>query len=124
MILRGCASLRLFSTLFLTLLLWSGGAYAAGFPPAMIRDASRAVKMLVTEGNGDRMGQGTGFFVTPDGLMLTNYHVVEGNRTIKIWDEKNLYDIVRIVAFDKNADVALLETNYPKSSVRHLPLRK
>ncbi len=90
----------------------------------MIRDASRAVKMLVTEGNGDRMGQGTGFFVTPDGLMLTNYHVVEGNRTIKIWDEKNLYDIVRIVAFDKNADVALLETNYPKSSVRHLPLRK
>jgi len=90
----------------------------------MIRDASRAVRMLVTEGNGDRMGQGTGFFVTPDGLMLTNYHVVEGNRTIKIWDEKNLYDIVRIVAFDKNADVALLETNYPKSSVRHLPLRK
>ncbi|HRW00060.1 MAG TPA: serine protease, partial [Aminobacteriaceae bacterium] len=116
MISRGCASLRLFSTLFLALLLWSGGAYAAGFPPAMIRDASRAVKMLVTEGNGDRMGQGTGFFVTPDGLMLTNYHVVEGNRTIKIWDEKNLYDIVRIVAFDKNADVALLETNYPKSS--------
>ena len=34
--------MRLFSTLFLALLLWSGGAYAAGFPPAMIRDASRA----------------------------------------------------------------------------------
>ena len=111
-------------SLLLALLLWGGSAHAVGFSPAMIRDASRAVKMLVTEGNGDRMGQGTGFFVTPDGLMLTNYHVVEGNRTIKIWDEKNLYDIVRIVAFDKNADVALLETNYPKSSVRHLPLRK
>ena len=124
MISRGSVSLRPFLTLLLALLLWSGNAYAAGFPPAMIRDASRAVKMLVTEGNGARMGQGTGFFVTPDGLMLTNYHVVEGNRTVKIWDEKNLYDIVRIVAFDKNADVALLETNYPKSSVRHLPLRK
>lgn len=121
---RGSASLRLVSALFLALLVWSGNAHAAGFPPAMIRDVSRAVKMLVTEGNGKRMGQGTGFFVTPDGLMLTNYHVVEGNRTIKIWDEKNLYDIVRIVAFDKNADVALLETNYPKSSLRCLPLRK
>ncbi len=96
---------------------------AASFSPAMIRDVSRAVKMLVTEGNGSRIGQGTGFFVTKDGLMLTNYHVVEGNRTVKIWDGDTLYDIVRIVAFDKDADVALLETAYPRARVRHLPLR-
>ncbi|NCC58436.1 MAG: trypsin-like serine protease, partial [Synergistales bacterium] len=111
------------SALFLVVLL-VGIASAEEFTPAMIRKVSSAVKLLVTgDGRGNIKGQGTGFFISSDGHMLTNYHVVEGSKEIVIWENKKLYEVSRVVAFNKEADVALLETKYPKSMIHVLPLR-
>ena len=57
---------------------------------------------------------GSGFFVNANGHVLTNHHVVEGCRKIKV-NAKS----ARVVASDKTADLALLKSDtksraYPK----------
>lgn len=98
--------------------------FADNFSPAMIRKVTAAVKLLVTDDGGDQIGQGTGFFISSSGYMLTNYHVVEGSKKIIILEGKEGYEVTRILAFDKEADIALLETKYPRSKIHYLPLRE
>lgn len=56
------------------------------FTPSMIRKLAPAVKLLVTEDDRNNFGQGTGFFISPEGHMLTNYHVVKSSKRIVILD--------------------------------------
>ncbi len=52
---------------------------------------------------------GSGFFLTSDGYVVTNYHVVEGGGTISIttWEDESYS--ARIVGYDDANDVALLK---------------
>jgi hypothetical protein len=67
-------------------------------------------------------GFGSGFFVSPEGLVLTAAHVVEGSRvTLRTHDGRELKAVpVRVDARD---DVALLRTELPLSGAPCLPLR-
>ena len=89
----------------------------------MIRRFSHAVKLLLTDDGKDNFGQGTGFFISPDGHMLTNYHVVEDSKKIVIFEDEKVYEVKRVIDFNEEADVALLETDYPRSKIHYLPLR-
>ena len=122
-LLKQVVTLLCLTALFLILPLQTT-SFADNFSPAMIRKVSAAVKLLVTDEGGDRIGQGTGFFVSSNGHMLTNYHVVEESRKIMILEGKKGYEVTRILAYDKDADIALLETRYPRSNIRYLPLRE
>lgn len=55
---------------------------------------------------------GTGFFLSKDGYIITNYHVVENARTIKVLgvndDYKNSYS-ARVEISDKQNDLAILK---------------
>ena len=121
---RKPAAAIIFSLLVLFFQSLFGVSFAADFSPAMIRRVSPAVKLLVTEDSRGNIGQGTGFFVSPEGHLLTNYHVVEGSRTAAIVEDKKVYMVTRIIAFDKNADVALVMTEYPRARIQHLSLRR
>jgi serine protease Do len=54
-------------------------------------------------------GQGSGFFITGDGFLVTNNHVVEGAETVEIlMDDGDVLD-AEIVGLDPKTDLALLK---------------
>lgn len=70
-------------------------------------------------------GLGSGFFVNPDGYLITNFHVIEGETeiSVEVYNRVNdqldreTYKQVRIVAINKFHDLALLhieDKNAPK----------
>jgi serine protease Do len=61
-------------------------------------------------------GLGSGFIVSPDGIILTNAHVVDGasNVTVKLIDKREFK--AKVIGVDKTSDVAVLKidaTNLP-----------
>jgi Trypsin-like peptidase domain len=52
---------------------------------------------------------GTGFFVSEDGYVVTNYHVVEGSSQV-LFKHLDVTLPARIVAVDRENDIALLKT--------------
>jgi len=56
-------------------------------------------------------GSGSGFFVRGSGYIATNYHVIKGATAAQVTTSNgNNYD-VRVVGYDKNADIAVLYIN-------------
>jgi serine protease Do len=61
-------------------------------------------------------GLGSGFFINPDGFLITDFHVVEGETqiSVEVYDikdgqlDRNTYKKVRIIALNKFGDLALL----------------
>jgi S1-C subfamily serine protease len=67
-------------------------------------------------------GFGSGFFISPEGLVMTAAHVVEDNRlTLRLHDGTEVTAVPVRVA--KREDVALLRTEPPLKDRRCLPLR-
>jgi len=56
-------------------------------------------------------GQGSGFIVSPDGIVLTNAHVVDGATevTVKLTDRREFR--AKVIGSDKPSDVAVLKIN-------------
>jgi serine protease Do len=70
----------------------------------------------VSQGEGDLLGrpgwvrsEGTGFFIHPDGYLLSNHHVVEGAREITVRTTRDKVYRARIVGVDPRVDLALLK---------------
>jgi outer membrane protein assembly factor BamB len=68
--------------------------------PALAQDKPKAL--------GPIAGYGTGFFITADGYLLTNHHVVEGARDIWIKTDKGVLP-AKVVKVDKKNDLAVLK---------------
>jgi serine protease Do len=58
-----------------------------------------------------RRGTGTGFLIDPDGLILTNHHVIEGAErlTVKLADGRNLR--ADVIGSDPDTDIALIKVS-------------
>ena len=65
-------------------------------------------------------GMGTGIVVDPRGYILTNYHVVEGVRRIRVTLANNQAYIARLVANDPATDLAIIKipVSYPMQVVK------
>jgi serine protease Do len=78
----------------------------------LVNELGEAVVQVRTPG-----GLGSGFFLTDDGYLITNFHVIEGETQIAIEVyhqrsgqlERTTYRKVRIVAMNKFTDLALLK---------------
>ena len=75
------------------------------------------VTIVVSENDGEYAGQGTGFFITEDGILVTNHHVVEKIEAAKaVFSDGRIISIEAIIASDPARDLALLrlpEGQYP-----------
>jgi len=61
-------------------------------------------------------GSGSGFFVSSDGHIITNHHVINGCNTTKVSFQGNQVD-AQILAVDKMNDIAILKTNIKPNSI-------
>jgi serine protease Do len=77
----------------------------------LAKQARPAVYLLaIQDEDGEVKGSGTGFLVSPDGLLVTNHHVVAGAKQILAKAENGgLFPVVKVVAADPANDLALLE---------------
>jgi S1-C subfamily serine protease/Flp pilus assembly protein TadD len=74
------------------------------------RTAPAVVRIEVRDDRFRGVSQGTGFFVSADGLLVTNYHVIDGGAfaTLETADGSTLF-VEGVVAVDKVQDLALLK---------------
>ena len=66
------------TTLFVTVLLCTGHLCAETIPEIVARAKPAIVQLITLDQNRQPLRTGTGFFVSGDGYLLTNNHVVEG----------------------------------------------
>ena len=52
---------------------------------------------------------GTGFFISPDGYVVTNYHVIEGGTKVTVTTHGDEEYDAQIVGYEENNDLALLK---------------
>jgi S1-C subfamily serine protease len=62
-------------------------------------------------------GLGSGVIISSDGFVLTNSHVVNGHRDVRLTDSEGRVMEARLLGEDRDTDLALLRTN----AARHLP---
>ncbi len=83
--------------------------------PAVLRVETRgASNRQGSQGSG---GTGSGVTIAPDGLVLTNCHVVEGAKEIRLLDTEGRVMEARTIGVDPDTDLALLRAG----AVRDLP---
>ena len=76
--------------------------------PAVVRVETRK-----TDGNGRPAGGvGSGVIISPDGLVLTNSHVVEGARELRLTDSEGRVMEARLLGEDPDTDLALLRADF------------
>lgn len=97
---------------------WLGGRPGTLLGETMWGDASeragrkkgRVADFLI---EGDYRGGGTGFFVSDDGFLVTNYHVVTSFKEVDVRKSDGTIVKARVLKADPNADLALLKTDSP-----------
>jgi len=70
-----------------------------GLPPGMHRH----------QGHGIMMGQGSGFFISPDGYAVTNNHVVDGADKVEVTTDGGKTYSAKVIGTDARTDLALIK---------------
>ncbi|MCX6089150.1 MAG: tetratricopeptide repeat protein [Candidatus Atribacteria bacterium] len=87
--------------------------------PLMVKKISPSIVVVFTYNeSGDSLSQGSGFFINPQGDVITNRHVVENSSLAAIRTAQGkLYPIKRILAWDENMDLVILSVEIPAQEV-------
>lgn len=67
-------------------------------------------------------GQGSGFVIDQQGHIVTNYHVVEGARSVEVDFSTGLKVYAEVVGTDLDSDLAVLKVNVDPTQLVPLPL--
>jgi len=73
------------------------------------------VSIITSDKDGKPVAQGTGFLVSKDGRILTNYHVIKGasSAIVKLPDGA-FYDVDGVVAFDEGSRSRSNQSPWPE----------
>jgi S1-C subfamily serine protease len=85
--------------------------------PSVVNITSTEVRFDFFYGPVPQTGQGSGFILNKDGLILTNNHVIEGSQhggsvEVTLYNDKHKYK-AQVVTVDKGHDLALLKISAP-----------
>ncbi len=88
----------------------------------IIKSIQPSVVLIITYSEtGSILGQGSGFFISDDGELITNRHVVYGATRANIRTSKGeTYPITHILAEDENTDIALVKVDIQREKVKPL----
>ena len=110
--------LRFATKLLLTIFVAATVAAAQSAPPqksipAIAKAANGAVVSIVmSDKNGNPIAQGSGFIVSTDGLIVTNYHVIaEGTSAVVKLPDGAFYLVDGVLASDKARDIAVIKAH-------------
>jgi S1-C subfamily serine protease len=81
--------------------------------PTIAKAANGAiVSIVMSDKDGQPIAQGTGFLVSKDGRILTNYHVIaQGSSAVVKLPDGAFFLVDGVLAFDKARDVALIKAH-------------
>ena len=89
-------------------------AYSAAITDVVDRVGPTVVRIDVWHGrNATRAGSGSGVIVAPDGLVLTNSHVVGGAARVELMTTEGRSLTARVVGNDPDTDLALVRIDAP-----------
>src|SRR5215467_14042949 len=57
------------------------------------------------------MGQGSGFFISPDGYAVTNAHVVEKAKMVEVTTDDGKIRTAKVIGIDSRSDLALIKVD-------------
>jgi hypothetical protein len=92
--------------------LWSAGSLAAQewSPERLSRVQNSIVRLITLAPDGSEILRGNGFLISADGLLLTNFHLIEQAARLQVYVAGgDVYDHVIVKALDSEADLALLK---------------
>jgi tetratricopeptide (TPR) repeat protein len=112
----------IFASVFL-FLAWSFSEAQESLPP-IIRQAEPSVVVILTyDKDGKMLGQGSGFFVSKEGNLVTSNHVLQGAyRAEARTADGKLFEIGKVLDEDKEGDLILLSAAAPPASVNPIRL--
>ena len=70
----------------------------------IIEDAIKSVVTIRTD-----LSQGTGFIISQEGYVVTNYHVMQNAKSAGIFTYEGTTHSVQLIGYDSNLDIALLK---------------
>jgi len=81
--------------------------------PSIAKAANGAiVSIVMSDKDGKAIAQGSGFVVSKDGMIVTNYHVIaEGSSAVVKLPDGAVYLVDGVLASDKARDVAVIKTH-------------
>lgn len=70
----------------------------------IIQDSIKSVVSVLTD-----KGQGSGAIISKNGEIITNFHVIQSAKVIKVVDHDNVIHNIEIIGFDIEKDIAVLK---------------
>lgn len=76
------------------------------------KKGASVVYVEVYDQNGNATASGSGFIISSDGKIVTNYHVIDGAYSAKVTlNDGTKYDVQGVYGYDKTADIAILKVD-------------
>jgi S1-C subfamily serine protease len=77
--------------------------------PAAAEPTTRSPKSTNEAGTSNSISSGTGILISESGHVLTNYHVIDGCRSIEVTQSGDIPRSAKLVRADANNDLAVLK---------------
>jgi serine protease Do len=92
--------------------------------PAIVQEAGKSIVMVLSSNcAGGNSFQGSGFVISPNGAVATNFHVIDGcSSAVVKFTNGAFYQIEGVLATDPTKDIALLKIDTSDGNFPFLPM--